>query len=100
MTKLLAKSPDPGAIYQQWQEEYGAVYTIPTAFGKSCVVLCDPKAIQHFYARETYGYVHTPLVRAFTESLVILQFLVWSVTRSRLLRRTFCATGRGRYFLG
>ncbi|KAH9928826.1 cytochrome P450 [Fomitopsis serialis] len=69
-SRLIARSSDPGGLYEQWQDQYGPVYTVPATFGKPCVVLSDPKAIQHFYARETEGYQHTPLLRALAETLI------------------------------
>ncbi|EPS95223.1 hypothetical protein FOMPIDRAFT_1019585 [Fomitopsis schrenkii] len=69
-TKILAKSSEAGPLYEQWAEEYGSAFNVPCEFGRSCLVLCDPKAIQHFYIRETRAYVHTSLTRTFTERLV------------------------------
>lgn len=46
------------------------MFKVPGPFGKSRVVLCDPKAIAHFYSRETFGYIKTELVRAAVDSLV------------------------------
>ncbi|KAG2099809.1 cytochrome P450 [Suillus discolor] len=63
----LAMSEDSGAIYERWATEYGVVYMIPSVLGQTRVVLCDPRAIAHFYARETWTYVQTPL------SLVLLE---------------------------
>lgn len=53
---------DAGKLFEEWAEKYGPVYRIPAAFGFEKVVLCDPKAIQHFYSRETTGYVHTTMM--------------------------------------
>lgn len=69
-TKRLAESPGSGRLYEQWAEEYGSVFSMPCGLGRSCIVLCDPTAIQHFYTRETRVYVHTSLLRAFTERVV------------------------------
>jgi len=66
----LALSTDPSAMYEHWAEEYGVVYRIPGVLGQTKVVLWDPKAIAHFYARETWTYVHTPLSLTFIERLV------------------------------
>ncbi|OJA14524.1 hypothetical protein AZE42_12948 [Rhizopogon vesiculosus] len=57
-------------MYERWAEEYGVAYNIPTILGRSAIVLCDPKAIAHFYARETWTYVHTPLSLTSLEDLV------------------------------
>src|SRR6267154_6838782 len=66
----LLSSSDSAAMYEHWAEEYGVVYTIPTVLGQTKIVLCDPRAIAHFYARETWTYVHTPHSSAATERLV------------------------------
>ncbi|KAH7913961.1 cytochrome P450 [Hygrophoropsis aurantiaca] len=75
--KLLNDSPDAGAVYEQWAEEYGLVFKVASALGKTRIVLCDPKAIAHFYARETYGYVLTPLSKMAIENLAG-RGLLWS----------------------
>jgi len=46
-----------GSIYEQWANEYGLVFGVPTTLGgNKIVLLCDPKAIAHFYAKETWTY--------------------------------------------
>ena len=57
-------------MYEKWLAEYGAVFTVPWSFGTNRIVLTDPKAIAHFYARETYTYVQNPLARSAIGSLV------------------------------
>jgi hypothetical protein len=66
----LASSTDPASMYEHWAEEYGVVYKIPAVLGQNKIVLCDPRAIAHFYARETWTYVLTPLSSMFIERLV------------------------------
>jgi hypothetical protein len=66
----LASSQDSGAMYERWATEYGVAYTIPGVLGQNRIVLCDPRAIAHFYARETWTYVQTPLSLALTEKTV------------------------------
>lgn len=61
---------DAGKLYWEWAEQYGPVYRIPAAFGFEKIVLCDPKAIQHFYSHETVGYVYTKMMRRAVENLV------------------------------
>ena len=70
-------SPDSPEIYEAWAEQYGAVYQIPSVLGTTRIILCDPKAIAHFYAKETTTYILTPLGG----------FLTGLVVRSRPLRR-------------
>ena len=64
------ESPDAGLVYERWAEEYGPAYVVPGGFGSKRVVICDPRANAHFYARETFGYVQTKLSRVFIENLV------------------------------
>ena len=69
-------SEDAGGLYEQWAEEYGPVYRIPAAFGYEKIVLCDPKAIQHFYSRVTTGYLHTKMMKTAIANLVRLSALL------------------------
>ncbi|KAG2101118.1 cytochrome P450 [Suillus discolor] len=77
VSRDLASSHDRAAIYERWATEYGVVYMIPSVLGQTNVVLCDPKAIAHFYARETWTYVKTPLTLAVLDSS-IGKGLLWS----------------------
>ncbi|KIM86964.1 hypothetical protein PILCRDRAFT_815408 [Piloderma croceum F 1598] len=62
---------DPSVAYEQWAEQYGAVFRIPIAIylsitsrlaiGQTKIIICDPKAIQHIYSKSTYGYVNSQL---------------------------------------
>jgi hypothetical protein len=70
--KTLRESPDQGALFEKWAEEYGVVYEIPSTLGVRRIVLCDPKAIAHFSTRETWTYISTPLGRALVENMVSL----------------------------
>ncbi|KAG2143538.1 cytochrome P450 [Suillus bovinus] len=47
-------------LYERWAKEYGPVYKVPGVFGSSMVILWDPKAISHFFARDTWSYNQTP----------------------------------------
>ncbi|KAG1877707.1 cytochrome P450 [Suillus subalutaceus] len=73
----LVASQDSGGMYERWATEYGVAYMIPSVFGQTKTVLCDPRAIAHFYARETWTYVHTPLSLRALESF-IGRGLLWS----------------------
>ncbi|OAX33594.1 cytochrome P450 [Rhizopogon vinicolor AM-OR11-026] len=69
-------STNTNAMYERWAEEYGVAYVIPTVLGSSAIVLCDPKAIAHFYARETWTYVLTPFASRLLKG-VIGSGLLW-----------------------
>ncbi|KAF9239176.1 cytochrome P450 [Melanogaster broomeanus] len=67
--KDLLESPDAGAMYEAWGDEYGIVYQVPTVLGQSRIILADPRAIAHFYARETWTYALTPLDKVLLDRL-------------------------------
>ncbi|KAG2146815.1 cytochrome P450 [Suillus clintonianus] len=73
----LESSHDSSAMYEQWATRYGVAYMIPSVLGQTTIVLCDPKAIAHFYARETWTYAHTPIMLTFLE-VSIGRGLMWS----------------------
>jgi hypothetical protein len=66
----LTSSQDSGGMYERWAAEYGVAYMIPSILGQTRIVLCDPTAIAHFYARETWTYVQTPVSLALLEASV------------------------------
>ena len=59
-----------GAVYEAWAQEYGSVYEVPSTLGTKRIVLCDPKAIAHFYSKDTWSYVQTPSIKKITANLV------------------------------
>lgn len=70
--RILSGGQNPALTYEQWAEKYGPVYRVPASFGYTRIVLCDPKAVQHFYSRETFGYQQIELSRRLTENIVRL----------------------------
>jgi len=76
----IIKSLDRSAVYEQWANQYGAVYKIPTAMGGTRVVICDPKAISHILAKDTYTYIGVPLFRKLMTKFVSVGYAA-----------TFCA---------
>ncbi|KAG2339037.1 cytochrome P450 [Suillus weaverae] len=60
LAKTLLDSTATTELYQQWATEYGPVFKVPGVFGQSKVILWDPKAISHFFARDTWFYNQTP----------------------------------------
>ncbi|KAG5651864.1 hypothetical protein H0H81_007144 [Sphagnurus paluster] len=56
VTKDIFEAEDSGVVYDEWEKQYGAVYAIPAALGAREIVLCDPKAIAHHYAGDTFTY--------------------------------------------
>lgn len=47
---------DSGLLLEKWATKYGNVYQIPGALGSQQTILLDTKAINHFFAKDTYGY--------------------------------------------
>lgn len=68
-SKMLATLPDIGEQVEEWAEEYGGVYEIPTVLGAR-IVLCDPKAVTHLFGGEPWSYILTPFGKFVTEKIV------------------------------
>ncbi|KAL4079902.1 cytochrome P450 [Scleroderma yunnanense] len=64
VAKDTMESSDPGSIYEEWMKEYGVAFEVPAALGRRTIMLFDPKALQHYYARETWTYISLPSARA------------------------------------
>jgi hypothetical protein len=58
------------AVIKEWTAEYGPVFQIPWVMGRNQVVLCDPKAVAHFYARDSTVYGGSKSNRKLVEILV------------------------------
>ncbi|KAJ7701726.1 cytochrome P450 [Mycena metata] len=52
-------------VLGEWATRYGSVFAIPSIFGSKNIVLTDPKAIAHFYSKDTYGYIQAPHFKRF-----------------------------------
>ncbi|KAI9464900.1 cytochrome P450 [Boletus coccyginus] len=68
--KRILDPDNAGAAYEEWVREYGPVFTAPSTLGSDRIVLCDPKAIAHFYSKDTWTYIQTPLTKKLLESSV------------------------------
>ena len=68
--RRILDAQDSGAVYEAWAQEYGRVYTVLSTLGSERIVLCDPKAIAHFYAKETWRYIQLPFTKKSLEMLV------------------------------
>lgn len=42
---------DSGVLFENWAQAYGSVYQVPGPLGERRVVLTDPKAVAHYFAR-------------------------------------------------
>ncbi|KAJ7580775.1 cytochrome P450 [Mycena floridula] len=54
--QILESEIESAKLYQGWAAQYGRVFSIPWAMGKERIILMDPKAISHFFARGETGY--------------------------------------------
>ncbi|KAJ7600568.1 cytochrome P450 [Mycena floridula] len=61
--QLMENDAKAAKLYQSWAAEYGPVFAVPWTLGTTRVMVTDPKAVAHFYARETYVYVQNSLSR-------------------------------------
>ena len=92
---FLRKQTDSTLVYEEWAEQYGAVFCTPIALGKTQIILCDPKAIQHFFSKDTYGYVQNAIRTIFVNNMVCAS--VWTCTMGKAnlkvhdrLARVYC----------
>ncbi|KAJ6473158.1 cytochrome P450 [Mycena sanguinolenta] len=69
VSRKLAEAPDSGMLYQEWAEKYGPVYQVPIGFRGRKIVLCDPKAVNHFYSMERSIYVKSKWGRSVIANL-------------------------------
>ncbi|SJL01048.1 uncharacterized protein ARMOST_04364 [Armillaria ostoyae] len=60
---------DRALLTERWASEYGPVFCFPGLLGEQRLVLCDPKAVAHFYGKGGVGYIKTPITRMFIEIL-------------------------------
>ncbi|KAI6107178.1 cytochrome P450 [Pisolithus croceorrhizus] len=65
--KQTMESSDAGAIHEAWAKEYGAAYEVPTTLGGKKIMLADPRALAHYYAKESWTYVQTESQRFFLQ---------------------------------
>ena len=61
---------DSGALYEQWAKKHGAVFQIPAPLGERRTVLADPRAIAHFYSKDTFTYQNSNFIRQFIGRVV------------------------------
>lgn len=77
LNQYINRSPDPGSLFEGWMLEYGSVFQLPPVLGTKQIVICDPKAIAHLFARDTYEYVQLPAFKYFIE-ILIGKGLLWA----------------------
>ncbi|KAJ7580751.1 cytochrome P450 [Mycena floridula] len=68
--QILESDIESAKLYQGWAAQYGRVFSIPWAMGKERIILMDPKAISHFFARAETGYTQPGVERQATINLI------------------------------
>ncbi|KAG2127115.1 cytochrome P450 [Suillus clintonianus] len=86
LSKTLLDSIATTELYERWAVEYGPVYRVPIALGESRVILWDPKAVSHFFARDTASYEQTPFNKL-AVSITVGRGLLWSNGESHKRQR-------------
>ncbi|KAJ6544319.1 cytochrome P450 [Mycena capillaripes] len=86
LSRRLIQSPDPGIVVQEWSAKYGPVFEIPTVFRGRKIVLCDPKAVNHFYSMERSIYIKPKATRAVIANL-FGRGLLWAEGESHKRQR-------------
>jgi hypothetical protein len=57
-------------LFEKWATQYGAAFHIPAFMGVKNLVLCDPKAVAHYFANDTFTYRMPHAARFFFEIFV------------------------------
>ncbi|KAG5724451.1 Cytochrome P450 86B1 [Termitomyces sp. T112] len=63
LSRKLFQLPDIGIVYEEFEKKYGPVFAVPGVMGSSSVVLCDPKAVAHFFSKDTFTYQQSSNIR-------------------------------------
>ncbi|KAG2127101.1 cytochrome P450 [Suillus clintonianus] len=86
LSKTVVNSTATAVLFERWAIEYGPVYKIPVFFGQSRVILWDPKAISHFFARDTWLYNQTPFNNTAVQ-IMIGRGILWADGESHKRQR-------------
>ncbi|KAJ7709508.1 hypothetical protein B0H17DRAFT_1190712 [Mycena rosella] len=68
-TKQIMESRSPAELYDRWAQTYGSVYQVRGPLGTIRVVVCDPRALSHVLALDSWKYSHPPLAQLQITSL-------------------------------
>ncbi|KAJ7683554.1 cytochrome P450 [Mycena rosella] len=86
VSRKITQSTDAGLLFQEWAAKYGPVFQVPIAFRGRRTILCDPKAVNHFYSMERSVYAKSGLARAVISNL-FGRGLVWAEGESHKRQR-------------
>ena len=70
VTKDIFDAYDPGAVWNDWEKTYGSTYEINGTLGSKMVVVGDPKAIAHVFAKDTTIYHQLTFFKVLTRRSV------------------------------
>ncbi|KAF7312996.1 Cytochrome P450 [Mycena kentingensis (nom. inval.)] len=62
-TKQISTHERPGDLFDLWKHQFGSVYRVSGPLGSTRIVLCDPSAIAHVFARDSWKYSHPPILQ-------------------------------------
>ncbi|KAJ7775694.1 cytochrome P450 [Mycena maculata] len=85
-SRKTARAPDSSVVFEEWAAQYGPVYEVPTAMWGRRIILCDPKAVSHFYSMERSIYVKSKLGRTLIANL-FGRGLLWAEGESHKRQR-------------
>ncbi|KAJ7186220.1 cytochrome P450 [Mycena pura] len=68
-TQEISESRSPAELYERWAQQYGSMYEIRGPLGSRRLVICDPRALSHVLALDSWKYSHPPLARLQISSL-------------------------------
>jgi hypothetical protein len=70
--KTFDAAPDFTSVHSTWFEQYGSAFLLQMPLGTQHIMVGDPRALAHIYARDTYGYVQGTLLKILLERMVRL----------------------------
>ncbi|EIW74088.1 cytochrome P450 [Coniophora puteana RWD-64-598 SS2] len=77
-------SSDAGPLFEAWEQEYGSVYSVPSTIGIARIVLCDPKAVMHFYQYETLRYDRSEVDKHILKTMVSYCVTLYDIQRKAM----------------
>ncbi|KAK0227131.1 cytochrome P450 [Armillaria nabsnona] len=87
-THIMRSQEDRALLTERWASEYGSVFCFPGLLGEQRLVLCNPKAVAHFYGKAGFGYIRTPIGRMFIE-ILFGKNLLWTEGKIHRRQRKF-----------
>ena len=76
VTAEILNATDVGELHRSWEKAHGAVYEIPHTLGSKMLILGDPKAIAHVFAKDTTTYYQRQVVKVLLTAWVSSSSLI------------------------